>query len=542
MNVGQARVRLVMAGAACVAATLIAGCGSEYSSVITPVNPSGPASQVESYVVAVSSPSATAKGTASVIDYSGDSILAQATIGVGPRLFSLDSSGSTGYTLNSDGTIYTFPVSTKLQTKNVSYLTLPSGAEPVNFFTPASGLWISDQHNNQADVLTGSPLSVKYEIPLASQPVMAMSTTSVGQRDFIIEQGLDATDGTTVLDSNGYDCNSSPRTVNGNGIVESVEIASYTISSKLSLVPSYNSANTVDDYDAGLTTTSNVARCPVYGVQSTDGKRLFVLNRGSDTISVINSSTAALDDCYPYAGQDGRTVNCHPVLPLSTTAVINTGYEPTNPDTANLPTTAGPVYAEYNIATQQLVVANYDGGTVSIIDVSLDEYGNDSATFGTTYTVKVGKTSKPLPASVTVLYDGSAAYTANQGDGTANGTVSAINLTSHTLTKTLDVTGFPRTVVSTQNSEYSKVYAAAPNSPYLTIVNSATNVIDTSLLVSAGNIIDVRTTTQNGSSTNYQYTTRTPGFGQPCNLPPSQVTSDTLSACQALPGTSSGAD
>ena len=62
------------------------------------------------------------------------------------------------------------------------------------------------------------------------------------------------------------------------------------------------------------------------------------------------------------------------------------------------------------------MVANYDGGTISVIDVSLDEYGNDSAAFGTTYTIPVGNTATPNPASVTVLYDGSKAYTANQND------------------------------------------------------------------------------------------------------------------------------
>ena len=93
---------------------------------------------------------------------------------------------------------------------------------------------------------------------------------------------------------------------------------------------------------------------------------------------------------------------------------------------------AGPVYAEYNTATSQLVVANYDGGTISVIDVSLDQYGNDSPTFGTTYTIPVG----PYPASVTVLYDGSRAYTANQGDcgttctASSNGTVTVVNLSS----------------------------------------------------------------------------------------------------------------
>ena len=92
------------------------------------------------------------------------------------------------------------------------------------------------------------------------------------------------------------------------------------------------------------------------------------------------------------------------------------------------------------------MVANYDGGSISVIDVSLDEYGNDSATFGTTYTIPVGNTATPNPASVTVLADGSKAYTANQNDGAENGTVTVVNLSTHTVEKTLTVVGHPRTV------------------------------------------------------------------------------------------------
>ena len=116
---------------------------------------------------------------------------------------------------------------------------------------------------------------------------------------------------------------------------------------------------------------------------------------------------------------------------------------------------------------------------------------------------------------MTVLYDGSRAYTANQADGT----VTIVNLTSHTVEKTLTVVGHPRTVVSTQNSLYGKVYAASPDSPYLTILATLTDLVDTTVLVE-GNVLDVRTTTQNGSSGNNNYVSRSPGHGQPCNLPP----------------------
>jgi hypothetical protein len=227
---------------------------------------------------------------------------------------------------------------------------------------------------------------------------------------------------------------------------------------------------------------------------------------------------------------------------LSTAAVAATGVTPPN-GTTGMTGIAGPVYAEYNSATQQLVIANYDGGSVSVIDVSLDEYGNDSSTFGTTYTIPVGNTATPDPASVTVLADGSKAYTANQNDtapGQGNGTVTVVNLSTHTVEKTITVVGHPRTVVSTQNSEFSKIYVASPDSPYLTLLESTPTVadqIDTTILVE-GNIVDVRVTTQNGSSGNSNFTSRAPGYGQPCNLPglPAPAGSQTpLQACQAIP-------
>ena len=123
------------------------------------------------------------------------------------------------------------------------------------------------------------------------------------------------------------------------------------------------------------------------------------------------------------------------------------------------------------------------GGTISVIDVSLDEFGNDSPTFGDHLYYPGGAN----PASVTALYDGSRAYTANQTDQT----VTVVNLTSHTVEKTISVTGHPRTVVSTQNSLYGKVYVASPDSPYLTIFRTDQDIVDATVLVQ-GNILDVR--------------------------------------------------
>src|SRR5271165_3275533 len=115
MNLGQARARLVCGGAALVAGTLLAGCGSTYRSVVTPVTPSGPEAQPSSYVAVVSAPSPSTPGIATIIDYAGDSVEAEAPIGIGPVTFTIDQGGSNGYTINSDGTLSNFPISSSLQ-------------------------------------------------------------------------------------------------------------------------------------------------------------------------------------------------------------------------------------------------------------------------------------------------------------------------------------------------------------------------------------------------------------------------------------------
>jgi DNA-binding beta-propeller fold protein YncE len=526
MNLGQARTRLVCEGAALAAVALIAGCGSTYRPVVTPVTPSGPPAQPTSYAIVVSAPSTTTPGIATVIDYSGDSVLALAPIGVGPVAFSIDEIGGNGYTVNSDGTLSNFPLSSSLQAKQVLYSTLPTGAAPVNLFSPSSGLYAADLLGNVADVFSGFPQALKLSIPVASAPVMIVGPSVSGQRVFALSQNFPVA---PPLYTAGIDCNSMPTTVGTNGVADAIELSSLTVSSEIGLDP-FNSTNAAGG-------TEN-AQCPVFAVETPDNKRLFVLNRGSDTISVINSQDNTLNQCTPFLNQNGQTVSCHPILPLSLTAVsaISAAYTAagspvdlpngTPPNgTTGMVAKAGPVYAEYNQATAQLVVADYDGGTISVIDVSEDEYGNDSQTFGTTYTIPVGTN----PAAVTVLADGSRAYTANQNDET----ISIVQLSSHTVEKTLPTTGHPRTVVSTQNSQFGKVYAASPDSPYLTIIRTDLDIVDTAVLVE-GNIVDVRVTTQTGSSGNANTSSRRPGFGQPCYLPGTAAAAS-LTACRTLP-------
>ena len=470
----------------------LSGCGSNLRPTTTPIVGTGPPAQPTALAFVISAPSATAQGIGTVIDYSGDTVMATAPIGPGPVTFAINAAGTEAWTLNVDGTVSNIPVSTQLQNKNVYFSTLNqlpttgpfAGQNPVvSLFDGAVGLFALDNNTNEVDVLNGFPAAAfKLVIPVDKTPV-TMVGVAAATRYYVVSQNIDY----------GTACNINA-SAQATGVVDGIETATYTRSSQIP-----------------------VGKCPVYAVGTPDARRVFVLNRGSDTISVINSQNNALDNtCPPPTGcvnQNGQQYFGHPSLPLSTAAVKATKITPPNAD-ANLPAVAGPVYAEYNATTQQLVVSNYDGNTINIIDVSLDEYGNDSATFGTTYTVPVGKN----PAAVTVLADGSRAYVANQTDGT----VSIVTLSSHSIESTLPVTGHPRTVVSTQNSLYGKVYVASPDSPYITIIRTDQDILSTTVLVQ-GNALDVRTSTPDGSTSNLNLVSRLPGAGQPCYLPLSQL-------------------
>src|SRR5580698_2862217 len=74
----------------------VSGCGNQYRPVVTPIAPTGPAPQPQSYVVAFSQPGLvqpspgastpcpgapyTQPGVVTLVDFSGDSVLALATI------------------------------------------------------------------------------------------------------------------------------------------------------------------------------------------------------------------------------------------------------------------------------------------------------------------------------------------------------------------------------------------------------------------------------------------------------------------------------
>ena len=461
-----------VSAAAGVLLVAVTGCGNMYRPIVTPVRPTGPSPAPTAYAVAITQPAGAQAGVATVLDFSGDTVLAQATIGNFPLDFTLDTPGATAYTIDRDGSLSVVPISTSLQTKNVLTSTLTATAIPINVAVGAGVLYVIDQSTDDVDVLTvqaGIPPGLKQAIqfPLG---LINMAGRSTAPRLYGISQNV----GPTVC--------ATPGSVTTNGVASALEASTNTIS-----------------------TTLPVGICPVFGLGSSDNLRAFILNRGSGTVTVIDAQKNTLDS----------QINPTTGLPNST---------------LTLP--AGPVYAELYDATSQLVTANYDSDTISVIDVTTDAFDNDAPTFGTIHNVTVGGG----PSSVTVLQDGSRAYVANSKDST----VSVVNLSSYTVEKTITLplnqdgsTPHPRTIVSTYNYPTGKVYVSSPDSQNLVILRTDTDTVDATLQLQ-GNLIDTRVTRQNANTTIQVYTNSySPGNGVPCTpgTVPTQLSTNPT-ACQ----------
>lgn len=456
---------------------LAVGCGNQYRPVITPINPTGPAALPTGGIVVISQPGFTpvlggttaCTGTVysdqsiiTLVNFSGDSIDVQANGGYGPLTFSLEPGGANVYAPNCDGTLTTAQATTtSLLTKFVQNSTLLPGSNPTNTIFVNSNLYVAEPglHGPTCTVtncvaqMTGSPEALKQEIPVAPS-VINLVGYSTGERLYAISQG----------NSNGGNlawgqC-ANPSAVTVNGEADAIESTTNTVSARLPL---------------GV--------CPVFGFQTPDEQRVFIMNRGSGTVTVINSQLNAIDSAHPTIKVGG-----------------------------------GPVYADYYRTGQVLVTANYDSNTISIIDVSLDSFGNDSATFGKVLaTVPVGL----HPVEVSVLQDGSRIYVANQGDIAAGtpGSISIVNLTNYTVEKTIPLTSNPHAIASIYNYPIGKVYVSSQNSPYLTVIRTDTDIVSATPEMQ-GNIVEMRVTAQypaqsSPGARNYQTESRSVGSGAP---------------------------
>lgn len=437
------------------ALTSLVGCGNTYRPVVSAINPVGPAGQPQKFAVAVSAPSPSSPGLVTIVDYSGDTVLITANVGVNPYYFNLNSSGTTGYTLNADGTVTSFDVSTQLQTRDVLQTTLLSGANPASVFVTGGTVYIPEPGRNAVAELQGSPATLRQELPVAPNAIYVVGINN-GPRLYALSQG----------------------TGGGPGQAAAIDTSTNTI-----------------------TTTIPVGRAPVYGVMTADGKRAFVMNRLDNTVSVINAQTNLLDtpNATIPVGVGPLWADFAPTRSELVVANAGNGITPGSVTLVNIPlcsVAALPTNPNCN-ATNPVdsvdfgkVLANITTG-INTVMVSVLQDGTRA------YVANTGDPTLPCAAPPAVA-----------GVSTVC-SVSVVNLTTNTVTQTLyalpdsqctsvtnpAICGHPAYIVATTGAPTGKVYVVSRDSNNMSVIRTDTDTVTTTIPLQ-GRGVAVRITAQ----------------------------------------------
>ena len=401
------------------------GCGNNYRPVITAINPVGPAGQPTKYAIAISDPNlgaanGTLPGLMTFVDYSGDTVAVTVGTGIKPYYLILNSGGSAAYTLNGDGTVNTVAIATTVITSTVSQTTLLANPAPnaASIFPQGTYTYITQPGRNNVAELTGAPLTLQQELSAVGPSPIYIAGVAAAPRIYVL----------------------SPNAVAGAaGTATPIEVATNTPESALPV---------------GIN--------PVYGVMTADARRAFILNNGSNSVSVIDAQNNQLD-----TGVVGGTIQD--------------------------PNAVAPIWADFAPTLSEVAVVNAgDGvsnGSVSIFSIPLCSaiaqptnplcnINNpiDAAGFGTLVAnVPVGKN----PVMIGVLQDGTQAYVINKGDST----VSVINLVTNRVSATIPVpaTASPTFIAVTTGTPTGKVYVTSATSSTMTVIRTDTDAVDTTI-------------------------------------------------------------
>jgi DNA-binding beta-propeller fold protein YncE len=445
--------------AAAALASLI-GCGNTYRPVVSAINPVGPAAQPQKFAVAISTPSATAPGLVTFVDFSGDTVLVTANIGVNPYYLILNSGGTTGYTLNSDHTFTSFDVSPTLLASQILQTTLLPGSNPVSLFPEGTNTYVADPGLNAISQFTGtSPLNLQQQLSIspAYTPVYVVGIAGA-PRVFAISQSVGG----------------------GPGQVSTIE----------------STSNTIDPNPIP------VGRGPVYGIMTADAKRAFIMNQTDGTVSVINAQT-----------------NLPDILPGGATNPITVGQSPLWADFAPARNEMVVANAGDGVHAGSVSIISIPLCSAAALPTNPNcDLNNpvDAVGFGTVLaTVPVGIN----PRMVGVLQDitNTRAYVVNGGNPNlpcaaptaalplGNCTVSVINLTTNTVTATIplpvspivgaspNINGHPNYIAVTNGTPTGKVYVTSPESNFLTVIRTDTDSVDLTVPLQ-GNGVSVRVT------------------------------------------------
>ena len=435
------RRRPILLGSAAALSLLAAGCGNQYRPVVSAINPVGPATQPTKYAIAISSPSTTAPGLLTFVDFAGDTVLSTPQILANPIYLALAAGGSQGYVINSAGSFNEFPAGSpeSLISSQIGQSTLSAGSPPVSissFTMPGTNasVFVPEPGLSQVAALTSTG-SLDQNIGVPNNPIYVVGTSGA-RRAYVISQGDGATPST----------------------VSSVENGNLAVSS-----------------------TIPVGINPVYGVITGDGNRAFILNKGSGTVNVINVINNGPDLAMPVIPATG-TLGLHPVWadlsPLTNQLMVLNQGDGTHPGSLSI--------INIPLCNAASPASNPTCNPANPVD---------AVGFGTVLaTVPVGIN----PVMVSVLQDGTKAYVANAGNAAAGveGSVSVVNLVSGQVSATIpgvstasatsdtnttpgSVYGHPTTIVATTGTPTGKVYVTSSDNKFMTVIETDTDTVVT---------------------------------------------------------------
>ena len=237
-----------------------------------------------------------------------------------------------------------------------------------------------------------------------------------------------------------------------------------------------------------------VGTTPSAALVSPDGQRLYVANTGSNTVSVINTGTGQKIDASPsnIFSTDISVGSSPGALALSpdgkrlyvantgsgTVSVINTDTyaridaNPSNIFSTDITVGSSPSALAFG-SDGRLYVANRGSNTVSVINTATNTVVDTNPNASGTQSISVGSSPSTLVAGP----DGRL-YVANTGSGT----VSVINTSGYAVANTYTVGSQPAGMTLGNDG---RLYVANPGSNTVSVINTATNtVIDTNPNVS----------------------------------------------------------
>jgi len=223
----------------------------------------------------------------------------------------------------------------------------------------------------------------------------------------------------------------------------------------------------IDTATNTATATIGVGSSPVGLAVTPDGTHLYVCNRGSDTVSVVDTATNAVTQNIAFPNGSGP-ISIAFKLDGSLAYVSNSGNSTvsvlnpaTNTITATISVPAG---------TNQIAVTP-DGGhayvtsstaTTSVINTTTNTVSTTIATVGTS-------------RGVVVRPDGTVAYVGGL-DSNDNTVISAINTATNTVTATISTTGIGQQGLAI-NPDGTRLYSTNLRTNDVSVIDTATNTV-----------------------------------------------------------------